>query len=71
MITINIKTTKTTYEYITINTNGITTSYTYKKINLKTDGIIRQKNTFNKDVLINYLQSVQIPKKYIIEIEKY
>lgn len=66
---INIKNTKTTEEYIKImqNADNTATMYSYIKIS---DTENKSKHTFNKTAFIEYLNSIQLPKKYIKEVEK-
>ena len=68
---IYIKNTKTIEEYIQIteNTNKTNTLYIYKRINNKGYTQETSKSTFNKYSFINYLKSINIPKKYIKEVE--
>lgn len=68
---IYIKNTKTIEEYIQIteNTNKTNTLYIYKRINNKGYTQEISKSTFNKYSFINYLKSINIPKKYIKEVE--
>ena len=69
--TIYIKENKLTHlwEYIatTSNNYGITLYNYYNGKNVDT----ATKSTFNKYAFIEYLKSVQIPKKYITKVEKY
>ena len=64
-----IKENKTTklwqYISITTNSNGISIYNYYNGKNIDT----ATKSTFNKYTFIEYLKSIQIPKKYINEIE--
>ena len=66
---INIKNTKTTEEYIKImqNIDKTNTRYSYIKIS-NTDS--KSKHTFNKTAFIEYLKSINLPKKYIKEVEE-
>jgi len=66
---INIKNTKTTEEYIKImqNISKTNTMYSYIKIS-NTDN--KSKHTFNKTAFIEYLKSINLPKKYIKEVEE-
>lgn len=68
---IYIKNTKTIEEYIQIteNTNKTNTLYIYKRINNKGYAHESGKSTFNKYAFIEYLKSINIPKKYIKEVE--
>lgn len=66
-----IKNTKTIEEYIKIaeNVDKTCTLYSYIKINSKNYAQDTSKSTFNKYSFINYLKSINIPKKYIKEVE--
>lgn len=68
MKTIVIKCTKTIDEYIQINSNEWQQCYTYVKNSPQVD---RYRTTFNKYAFIEFLQSIQIPKKFIKEVENY
>lgn len=66
---INIKNTKTTEEYIKImqNIDKTNTMYSYIKIS-NIDN--KSKHTFNKTAFIEYLKSINLPRKYIKEVEE-
>lgn len=68
---IYIKNTKTIEEYIRIveNVDKKYTLYSYIKINSKDYTQDTSKHTFNKYAFIEYLKSINIPKKYIKEVE--
>lgn len=70
---INIKNTKTIEEYIKIatNTDKTNTMYSYIKIHSKDYTQDRSKHTFNKMAFLEYLNNINIPKKYIKEVETY
>ena len=69
---INIKNTKTIEEYIKIATNidKTNTMYSYIKISSKDYTQDKSKHTFNKQVFIDYLKGINVPKKYIKEVEE-
>lgn len=66
-----IKNTKTIEEYIKIAENVDKTCilYSYVKINSKDCTQDRDKHSFNKYAFVEYLRSINIPKKYIKEVE--
>ena len=66
-----IKNTKTIEEYIKIaeNVGKTCTLYSYIKINSKNYAQDTSKHLFNKQAFIEYLRSINIPKKYIKEVE--
>lgn len=72
MLRIIIKNNATIEEYIKITNNIDNTCilYSYVKISSKSNEC-KSKHTFNKFAFIEYLNSIQLPKKYIKEVEKY
>lgn len=68
---IYIKNTKTIEEYIKIseNVDKTCTLYSYIKINSKNYAQDTSKHLFNKYAFVEYLKSINIPKKYIKEVE--
>ena len=66
-----IKNTNTIEEYIKIseNVDKTWTLYSYIKISSKDYTQDTDKHLFNKQAFIEYLRSINIPKKYIKEVE--